>query len=84
MEEPRRYTFREILEECYDIQLELADICESHEILVSDIELVVDEINEHIERVRDHMDMVEKAFLNYCSRARTEEPAEEPEDIPFP
>ena len=48
--------------------LELADINESHVILVSDIELVIDENNEHIERVEAYLDMVEKAFINYCYR----------------
>ena len=33
----------DILEECYDVQLELSDLGESYELLICDIEIVIEE-----------------------------------------
>ena len=38
----------DILEECYDVQLELSDLGESYELLICDIEIVIEEIREKI------------------------------------
>ena len=42
----------DILEGCYDVQLELNDLIESYELLIYDIELAIGEISEYLERVQ--------------------------------
>ena len=56
---------RNLLEECYDVQLELGDLGESYELLICDIELAIEEIRENLERVQAHLQKVEDIFLNF-------------------
>ena len=42
----------DILEECYDVQLELSDLGESYELLICDIEIVIEEIRENLDGCR--------------------------------
>ena len=56
---------RDLLEECYDVQLELGDLGESYELLICDIELAIEEIRENLERVQAHLQKVEDIFLNF-------------------
>ena len=56
---------RDLLEECYDVQLELGDLGESYELLICDIELAIEEIRENLERVQAHLQKVEDFFLNF-------------------
>ena len=56
---------RVLLEECYDVQLELGDLGESYELLICDIELAIEEIRENLERVQAHLQKVEDIFLNF-------------------
>ena len=46
---------RDLLEECYDVQLELGDLGESYELLICDIELAIEEIRENSDRVQAHL-----------------------------
>lgn len=55
----------DILEECYDVQLELGDLGETYELLICDIELAIEEIRENLERVQAHLQKVEDTFLNF-------------------
>ena len=55
----------DILEECYDVQLELSDLGESYELLICDIEIVIEEIRENLERVQAHLQKVEDTFLSF-------------------
>ena len=61
-----------ILEEYYDVQLELEDLIESYELLIYDIELAIGEISEYLERVQEHWKKVEVTFRN--SGRRLQEP----------
>lgn len=65
MDNSRQCTLQELLDECYDVQLELEDASELYEILISDIETVSEEISEYLERVRTHLGQVENSFRNY-------------------
>ena len=56
---------RDLLEECYDVQLELGDLGESYELLICDIELAIEEIRENLEQVQAHLQKVEDIFLNF-------------------
>lgn len=62
----------DILEECYDVQLELGDLGEAYELLIYDIELAIGEISETLERVQEHLQKVEDAFHD-CSRRLQDE-----------
>ena len=55
----------DILEEYYDVQLELSDLGESYELLICDIEIVIEEIRENLERVQAHLQKVEDTFLSF-------------------
>ena len=83
MSELSQHYFHDILEECYDVQLELEDARESYEILISDIELVVEEISEHLERIRNHLNEVSAGFRIYNQRLRQTPFSEEKEDLPW-
>ena len=61
-----------ILEEYYDVQLELEDLIESYELLIYDTELAIGEISESLERVQEHLKKVEITFRN--SGRRLQEP----------
>ena len=56
---------RDLIEECYDVPLELGDLGESYELLICDIELAIEEIRENLERVQAHLQKVEDIFLNF-------------------
>ncbi len=83
MSEQKQYTIHELLEECYDVQMELDDVRESYEILVSDIELVVDEISEHLERISEHLKLVENNFFDYNHSLRENPFDDVSQDFPW-
>jgi len=61
-------SFHLLVEEFYDIHAELEGTCESYEMLVTDLELIIEDLKEDLERIRGHLDKVESAVENYCFR----------------
>lgn len=74
--------FHDILEECYDVELELEELGESYEIMLTDIELVIETIREDLERVQDHLQKVENAF-NIYRRSVSEAGTSDPKELPW-
>ena len=83
MNAQEQLALHDILEECYNVQLELGDLCDSYELLIYDIELAIGEISENLERVQEHLQKVEVAFHNCNSRLR-DKPAAEDNTKQFP
>ena len=73
----------DILEGCYDVQLELNDLIESYELLIYDIELAIGEISEYLERVQEHLQKVEATFRNNEHRLQKPEPNDSPQMFPW-
>ena len=72
MDDSKRSAFHDILEACYDVQLELEELGESYEILISDIELVLGELSENLERIRSHLSRVEVGIFSCSSQFQQE------------
>lgn len=65
MRDYSQYLIHEYFTDCYNVQSELEDLCDSCEILISDIELGVQDITENLERIRGHLKKLEEEFHNY-------------------
>ena len=72
----------EILKEYYNLELEPEDACDSYEILISDISLIIEGISENIDKTRYHLKAFEDVFCRYCE-LENDLTVTEPGEVPW-